>query len=172
MIAYYSNVPKIQDHVKRMYRDLEHLAGKRLHLQIHYIRHVMGYDTWLREKYGSEKAEAFQKVGEEFERFSKKFSTLRDMNDYISQYREAIREEAPKKDGVQILTMHAVKGLEFPYVYIPDCNEGKIPLDKAKTKEALEEERRMFYVAMTRARQKLCLFYHNGKTGKDAPSGS
>lgn len=170
LIAYYTNVPKIQDSVKRLYRDLDHLAGKRLHLQIHYIRNVMGYDVWLREKYGSEKAEAFQKVGEEFEQFSRQFATLQDMNDYISQYRQAIREETPKKDGVQILTMHAAKGLEFPYVYIPDCNEGKIPPDKSKTKEAVEEERRMFYVAMTRAKQKLCLFYHNGKTGKDAPS--
>lgn len=170
LIAYYTNVPKIQDSVKRLYRDLDHLAGKRLHLQIHYIRNVMGYDAWLREKYGSEKAEAFQQVGEEFAQFSRQFATLQDMNNYISQYREVIRKETPEKEGAQILTMHAAKGLEFPYVYIPDCNEGKIPLDKSKTKEAVEEERRMFYVAMTRAKQKLCLFYHNGKTGKDAPS--
>ncbi len=170
LIAYYANVPKMQDNVKRLYRDLDNLAGKRLHLQIHYIRNVMGYDAWLREKYGSEKAEMFQKVGEEFEQFSRQFTALQDMNDYISQYREVIREETSKKEGIQILTMHAAKGLEFPHVYIPDCNEGKIPLDKSKTKEAVEEERRMFYVAMTRAKQKLCLFYHNGKTGKDAPS--
>lgn len=170
LIAYYANVPKMQDSVKRLYRDLDNLAGKRLHLQIHYIRNVIGYDAWLREKYGSEKAEAFRKVGEAFEQFSRQFATLRDMDDYISQYREAIRKDTPEKEGVQILTMHAAKGLEFPYVYIPDCNEGKIPLDKSKTKEAIEEERRMFYVAMTRAKKKLCLFYHNGKTGKDAPS--
>lgn len=170
LIAYYANVPKMQDSVKRLYRDLDNLAGKRLHLQIHYIRNVIGYDAWLREKYGSEKAEAFRKVSEEFEQFSRQFATLRDMDDYISQYREVIRKDTPEKEGVQILTMHAAKGLEFPYVYIPDCNEGKIPLDKSKTKEAIEEERRMFYVAMTRAKKKLCLFYHNGKTGKDAPS--
>lgn len=170
LIDYYGNVPKIQESVRRLCRDLDNLAGKRLHLQIHYIRKVIGYDAYLLEKYGSEKAEAFVKVGEEFETFSRQFAALQDMNDYISQYREVIKEETREKEGIQILTMHASKGLEFPNVYIPDCNEGKIPPDKAKTKEAVEEERRMFYVAMTRAKHKLCLLYHNGKTGKDAPS--
>lgn len=170
LIEYYKNIPKIQESVIRLCRDLDNLAGKRLHLQIHYIRKVIGYDAYLQEKYGSEKAEAFVKVGEEFETFSRQFDTLKEMNDYISQYREIIKEETKDKEGVQILTMHASKGLEFPNVYIPDCNEGKIPQDKSKTKEAVEEERRMFYVAMTRAKHKLCLFYHNGKTGKDAPS--
>lgn len=172
LIAYYKNVPGICENVKRFYRDLDNLAGKRLHLQIHYIRNVIGYDAYLREKYGSEKAELFAKVGEEFEAFSRRFDTLRDMDDYIGQYREIIKEEKKEKEkeGIQILTMHASKGLEFPSVYIPDCNEGRIPLDKSKTKEAVEEERRMFYVAMTRAKHKLSLCYHNGKTGKDAPS--
>lgn len=170
LIVYYKNVPWIQEKVGRLCRDLDNLAGKRLHLQIRYIRKVIGYDAYLREKYGSGKAEAFEKVGEEFEAFSRQFAGLQDMNDYISQYREVIKEETKGKEGVQILTMHASKGLEFPHVYIPDCNEGRIPSDKSKTKEAVEEERRMFYVAMTRAKQKLCLFYHNGKTGKDAPS--
>lgn len=170
LLSYYGNAPKIQESVKRLYRDLENLSGKKLHLQIHYIRRVIGYDAYLREKYGSEKAEAFIKAGEEFEAFSRQFDTLENMNDYISQYRESIGEMSSEKTGVQILTMHAAKGLEFSSVYIPDCNEGKIPLDKSKTKEAVEEERRMFYVAMTRAKHRLCLFYHNGKTGKDAPS--
>lgn len=170
LIRYYEKTPIIRERVEKLYRDLDHLAGKRLHLQIHYIRKVIGYDTYLREKYGSAKAEAFEKVGEEFEVFSRRFPSLRDMNDYISQYREIMKEEKREKTGVQILTMHAAKGLEFANVYLPDCNEGKIPLDKSKTKEAVEEERRMFYVAMTRAKHKLCLFYHNGKTGKDAPS--
>jgi len=170
LIAYYQNMPGIRENVKRLYRDLDNLAGKRLHLQIRYIRKVIGYDAYLREKYGSEKAEAFIRTGEEFEAFSERFEMLQDMNDYISQYREIIKEEPKRKEGVQILTMHAAKGLEFPHVYLPDCNEGKIPLDKSKTKEAVEEERRMFYVAMTRAKHELSLFYHNGKTGKDAPS--
>ncbi|WP_320998811.1 3'-5' exonuclease, partial [Eisenbergiella tayi] len=63
---------------------------------------------------------------------------------------------------VYILTMHASKGLEFNTVYIPDCNEGIIPHKKSMKGEAVEEERRMLYVAMTRARQMLTISYVAG----------
>ena len=58
--------------------------------------------------------------------------------------------------------MHASKGLEFDTVYIPDCNEGIIPHRKSMKDEAVEEERRMLYVAMTRARKRLTLTYGAG----------
>ena len=92
------------------------------------------------------------------------------MNAYIEHYAEVLQEPAEKKEGIFLMTMHGSKGLEFDTVYLPDCNEGQIPSDKSVTEEELEEERRMFYVAMTRARQKLCLFTYKGKTGKDGPS--
>ena len=57
------------------------------------------------------------------------------------------------------MTMHACKGLEYPVVFLPDCNEGKVPHNKAATKEEIEEERRMFYVAMTRAKERLEILY-------------
>ena len=55
--------------------------------------------------------------------------------------------------------MHASKGLEWPVVIIPDINEGVVPHKKAVTEAEIEEERRMFFVAMTRAKEKLFLFY-------------
>ena len=75
LIRYYDGIPVIQGKVKRLFKDIENLAGKRVHLQIHYIRKVIGYDGYLREKYGSGKAEEFIKKGEEFEAFSKKFNS-------------------------------------------------------------------------------------------------
>lgn len=81
------------------------------------------------------------------------------------------KEAGQKTDQTLVLlTMHAAKGLEFKTVYLPDCQEGKIPSAKAVTKEEIEEERRMFYVAMTRAKQNLYLMACKGKTGKNAPS--
>lgn len=88
----------------------------------------------------------------------------------MDQYAEAIKEPQKNEEGLQLMTMHASKGLEFQTVIVPECNEGKIPSDKSKTQAEIEEERRMFYVAMTRAKHKLCLVYHDKKTGKDAPS--
>ena len=63
-----------------------------------------------------------------------------------------------KQDGVILCTMHSSKGLEFPIVFIPEANEGITPYQKAVMKEEIEEERRLFYVAMTRAKELLYIF--------------
>ena len=83
---------------------------------------------------------------------------------------EQARSQQGEAKGVSLMTMHSSNGLEFRVVYILDANEGITPHKKAVLDVDLEEERRMFYVAMTRARQKLCLFTYKGKTGKDGPS--
>ena len=64
------------------------------------------------------------------------------------------------QDGVVICTMHSSKGLEFPIVFIPEANEGITPYQKAVMKEEIEEERRLFYVAMTRAINNLFVVVH------------
>lgn len=64
--------------------------------------------------------------------------------------------------GVFVLTMHASKGLEFDTVFLPDLNEGIFPGRRAKSQEAIEEERRLFYVAVTRARNRLFLLWLSG----------
>ena len=62
-------------------------------------------------------------------------------------------------DGVHMLTMHGSKGLEYKIVLVMDVCEGIIPYNKAVLDEQIEEERRLFYVAMTRAKEKLYLLY-------------
>lgn len=170
LVRYYRENPSVMERVKRLYRDIDNLAGKRVHLQIRYIRKVIGYDGYLREKYGSGKAEEFIKVGEEFEAFSKKFKSVQDMQDYMREYKQTIKEPVREENGIQLMTIHASKGLEFQKVFLPECNEGKMPPEQSKTPVQIEEERRMFYVAMTRAKQGLFLFFHTGKNGKGEPS--
>lgn len=170
LTGYYADTPVIQERVKKFYRDIDNLAGKRVHLQIHYIRKVIGYESFLREKYGSEKAEELIRIGEEFEAFSRQFTSVREMKAYMEQYAEVVKEPERNGEGLQLMTMHASKGLEFRTVFVPECNEGRIPSEKSKTEAQIEEERRMFYVAMTRAKNRLCLLYHDDKTGKNAPS--
>ena len=66
--------------------------------------------------------------------------------------------QSDRADAIQLMTMHSSKGLEFSEVHIINCVEGEIPHKKSRREYELEEERRMFYVAMTRAMDKLYIY--------------
>lgn len=81
-----------------------------------------------------------------------------DLGEYLSMlslYTNADREE--KVDTVKLMTVHAAKGLEFPVVFVIGMNEGLMPSSRTNTIEMMEEERRIAYVAMTRAKELLFL---------------
>jgi DNA helicase II / ATP-dependent DNA helicase PcrA len=84
-----------------------------------------------------------------------------------------------EKDGVRLMTVHASKGLEFPYIFVTGLEEGLFPHDRNQddnvSEEEAEEERRLFYVAVTRAKKKLFLSYAQTRTifgsrGSNIPS--
>ena len=76
-----------------------------------------------------------------------------------------------EKEGVNLMTMHAAKGLEFDTVFVIEANEGSCPYKKATANEEIEEERRLFYVGMTRAKKELMLCYVRRQYDKErAPS--
>ena len=78
-------------------------------------------------------------------------------------------EEA--RDMVTLITMHSCKGLEFPYVYIAGVEDGLIPHSRSKVEGTLDEERRLFYVAITRAQISLTMSHceHRKKYGDQVP---
>lgn len=170
LIGYYQNTPIIQEKVKRLYRDIDRLSGMRVRLQIRFIRKSIGYEAYLRDKYGSKKAGELIGRLSAFEEFSGRFVSVQDMFAYMQEYEAVVREPAAEQGGVRLMTIHASKGLEFRKVYLPECSEGKIPSKQAVTQAEIEEERRMLYVAMTRAKRALVLFFLHGKTGKEKPS--
>ena len=77
------------------------------------------------------------------------------------------QKNGENKRGVHLMTMHASKGLEFDTVYLIQTNEGCIPYKRALEENGLEEERRLFYVAMTRAKEVLKISYVKNKNGKE-----
>ena len=135
---------------------------------ISYIRKVIGYEQYLKEltiRQGSSWEEA-QEILNFIHSSTKGTVSLEQWKMEIHDYEESLKQAGEEKAGVHLITMHSCKGLEYPYVFIPDCNEGKIPYKRALTQEEVEEERRMLYVAMTRAKESLEILYLQDKTGK------
>ena len=107
------------------------------------------------------KVEELLEVLEEIQESAKGYETLEAWQKHIEEYGQNLEKQQrdrEKQDGVILCTMHSSKGLEFPIVFIPEANEGITPYQKAVMKEEIEEERRLFYVAMTRAKELLYVF--------------
>ncbi len=83
--------------------------------------------------------------------------TMREFVEHMVERAQA--QHAPAVDGVTLTTMHAAKGLEWDAVFVIGCSEGLLPIKMAETPEAIEEERRLLYVAITRAREHLHLSF-------------
>lgn len=132
---------------------------------LRYLFDAMGYGRWAQENLGS--AYEVKKVQEELLRLSRQFKDTGEMIEAAVCGREQHRKES--SGGVQIMTMHACKGLEFERVYLPALNEGIIPGRRCREAEDMEEERRLLYVAMTRARQHLELLYVTGSRENPRP---
>ncbi|MBD5520589.1 MAG: ATP-dependent helicase [Lachnospiraceae bacterium] len=175
LLTYYKGDERMCETSTKLFADIERIKTMRPYLAVNYIRKVIGYDTYLKENYDMDSVDKFMQIADDFQKLSKEYDSFNELNDYISQCKalvESKRNEKPsnEENGVRLMTMHASKGLEFDTVILPDVNEGKIPSKQSNTTEAIEEERRMFYVAMTRAKKNLYILYLYDKDGRDTPS--
>ena len=142
---------------------------------IQYIRKKIGYDDFLKEY--AEKHQISWKqlmdVMAELEERSKNFKSYDEWEIHIAKYTQELEEQQAKarkikgerENKVQLMTIHSSKGLEFEDVFVIHANEGEIPHQKAEKKDEIEEERRLFYVALTRAKNNLCISYITQKNG-------
>lgn len=123
------------------------------------------YFSYLKETYDQEEALAkIDNVKELIQAInhleSQKITTITDFLDEVALMQAQIQAESNEKDPVLLMTLHAAKGLEFDTVILTGLEEGLLPSSRSLTfEEAIEEERRLFYVGITRAQERLLLTY-------------
>ena len=169
---YYRDKDWMVDRIDQLEWDMKMICDKTPYAAIQYIRKRMGYDEFLKEyaAYRKISSEDLFAVLEEIWQNSKRYGTIKEWFEHIESYGKMLKEQNKKngeKEGVNLMTMHAAKGLEFDTVFVIEANEGSCPYKKATADEEIEEERRLFYVAMTRAKRKLVISYVKEKNGKD-----
>ncbi len=166
---FYADKEYMQHILMKLEYDLKRMQNMDVFAAINYVRKGIGYDDFLR-KYAAQtgiKLQEYLNMADDIQKRMGVFASLEELQKHIENYREQIAtsvndKKNGKKEGIHIMTYHASKGLEFDTVYIPDCNEGVIPYKKSITKVQIEEERRLFYVAMTRAKENLNIYYVDG----------
>lgn len=157
--------------------DLSYLKTLSPKNAISYIRTSLDYDRYVLDYCSNRKIKptGLIEILNELESSSTHFKTINEYLEHIEKVKSEIIESRNNKnsEGVIFTTMHSAKGLEFPYVYIIGANEGTIPHEKSydieddkKRKEAIEEERRLLYVGITRAQDELYISSPKNKYGR------
>lgn len=167
---------KVYEAVKLFKKQMEFLKNTELKTAVIFIRKVCGYERYLQQKARmdhEERAEEWIKVLDWITEDAEHYSDLVQWQEAQAAYGELLqkndreqqeqkKEKAEDRGKVRLLTVHAAKGLEFDHVWIPDCNEKTFPHGNMPDPEQCEEERRIFYVAMTRAKKDLELLCLTG----------
>lgn len=125
---------------------------------IDYIAEAVNYREYIKKTKDAEEFEARWQIVQELIAIAKQSSDLQDLLESMAVGQE---ESDGKSGGVTLTTIHSSKGLEWPIVIVMGCNEMQIPSFMAIKSHMEEEERRLFYVAMTRAKSFLFLTRHN-----------
>lgn len=172
MRKFYCDKDWMIDRIDQFEWDVKMLMKMAPYAAIQYIRKRIGYDDFLKEYAFTHQINRsdLNEVLAEIEEAAKAFSSVEEWFAHVEEYTETLKVKEKERNrprpGVRLMTIHASKGLEFKQVFLIAANEGRIPYQKAKTDKEIEEERRLFYVAMTRAKDFLKICYVKIKTGK------
>lgn len=154
--------PWITQRLAELEMQVEYVRKLDLPGQARYIFKAMGYETYYKENL--QKNENSTSTGEAFAMFVNKLKSCTSLEELKREY-ETDKKSEQKAENFFVMTYHASKGLEFDRVYLPDLEYGKVPHGRMLTKKDLEEERRMFYVACTRAKESLWLLRDTSQIG-------
>ncbi len=161
LCTYYEDKQWMVERILKLKADLAVVKKLNPYAAVNYIRRAIGYDEYLTEyalNHHIQADELFDVINE-IQESARECNTFVDWEKNIAEYRQKVRE-VPKEDvpRVALTTMHSSKGLEYDTVFIVDVNEGTCPHKKAVLDTDIEEERRMLYVAMTRAKRELYIY--------------
>lgn len=174
MLEYYEDKDYVCDRIERLRYDLKMLGRMGPYAAVNYIRHVVGYEEYLREyaQFRRMNADDLIEILNELQQSAKDYRTYDEWFEYMEKYKrqmeEMRRRQQEVQDGVHLTTMHSSKGLEYEKVWILDAAEGVTPYKKAVLDADMEEERRMFYVAMTRAKRELTICWSKKQGSHEA----
>lgn len=171
--------PSALRRLDRLEADLSMIGLMKPYAAVNYIRFGAGYGKYLKEHAQQlcDETQELEETAELLQELSADFETLGEWAMYLEGSRE-LKEGAEayggrsgksiNRDGVRFMTLHSAKGLEFDEVFLPDLDEGMLPYRRHKDSEVnVEEERRLLYVGMTRAKNRLHLMWTKNRFGKE-----
>ncbi len=150
------NYFSVLEQVRKLRQDIIYIKSLPLFAAIGYIRRGIGYESWLRGRDGKVYRDGIE-ILDMIKNMARDCETPEELEDILANT-DKNEEEYNTNNTVEIMTYHGAKGLEWPVVYLPDVLEGISPYRRAHTPEEMEEERRMFYVALTRARERVLIY--------------
>ncbi len=171
--SFYQDKDWMEERVYDLESDIKIIGQLKPAAAINYIRKSVGYDRYLKEyaEFRRLKPEELYEIADQLAESAAGHETFADWQAHVREYEEALKKQRQdmmaaaggvgqpqtRPTGVTLSTMHSAKGLEYRIVFVIDSNEGIVPHHKAALPADIEEERRLYYVAMTRAKERLHL---------------
>ncbi len=161
---YYKDKYRIVNNINVLENDLERISRLAPYAAVNYIRKAVGLDAYVQEyaEYRGVSPDEYMDILEEIQESARDFLSIDGWFEYIEKYSRELKEKNRsgdlQADSVTLTTMHAAKGLEYSYVFIMDAVENVTPHKKSIKDNNVEEERRLFYVAVTRAKYGLYVY--------------
>ena len=159
------------EHLESLEEDLRQIQKRKPYEALRYVRKVVGYDEYLSDYAAYRKASLSNmiEIADEITETAKGTESgtefVRKMEELSRQMKEQSKQKG-NTHGVTLTTFHGAKGLEFGAVFLPSLAEGIIPYEKGRKGRALEEERRLFYVGLTRTKDRLFLSFTENRYEK------
>ncbi|MBO4415300.1 MAG: ATP-dependent helicase [Lachnospiraceae bacterium] len=169
----------VTEKLEKFRHDIDFMRMLDVSAMLKYLYYGASYGRYLKEYAASKNLdeEELTEIYREISDSAKGMDRPKQWMEYVSDHKEKVRKKAEEErnkknenepDGVELMTFHRSKGLEFDTVFIIDASEGFVPQSRAETAEEIEEERRAFYVAVTRARNELFICDCDDRLGRSA----